>query len=329
MTLSVIDSDYFEKALKESQISPKYQPYYKHWLNSYLQFCTKYQLPEKNKDSLDPFLKSLAKNNLKDFQITQANHAVFLFYLMHDEKSSITTNLPEKSTTPTNSQIQDFRNCWEELKERFAIEIKLRHYSPNTFDGYGGHIRKFAEFCNWKDPDTITSFDAKKFLALMATKWKCSASSQNVAFHSLLFFFRFVIKKPYENLKDTPRAKTKKPVPQILSREEITAILRHLRPPYSLIAKLTYGCGLRLEEVMSLRVQNFNIDDKMLNVCFGKGGKSRCLPLPEAAINEINNQMCYVRNLHKTDLEQNYDGAILPIEVERKSPDAGRELLWQ
>jgi integrase len=50
---------------------------------------------------------------------------------------------------------------------------------------------------------------------------------------------------------------------------------------------------------MSLRVRNFNIDDKTRIVCLGKGGKSRRLPLPEAAINEINNQMCYMRNLQK------------------------------
>jgi site-specific recombinase XerD len=120
---------------------------------------------------------------------------------MHDEKYSATTNLPEKNAITSISQTQDFRNSWNELKERFATEIQIRHYSPCTFDGYGGHIRKFAEFCDWKDPDTITSFDAKKFLPLMATKWKCSSSSQNVALNSLLFFFRFVIK----NLMKTSR----------------------------------------------------------------------------------------------------------------------------
>ena len=163
----------------------------------------------------------------------------------------------------------------------------------------------------------------------MATKWKCSASSQNLAFNALLFLFRFVLKKPYENLANTPRAKTKKPVPEILSREEVSALLKHLKPPYSLIAKLTYGCGLRLSEVMNLRVQDFNLDDRILTVSFGKGEKSRCLPIPETALEEIKRQMFYVRNLHKTDLEQSFDGVFLPIEVERKSSGAGLELSWQ
>ncbi len=114
----------------------------------------------------------------------------------------------------------------------------------------------------------------------------------------------------------TPRAKTRKTVPEILSQKEISSLLRHLQPPYSLIAALTYGCGLRLSEVLNLRVNNFNLNNKLLSVCFGKGGKSRYLPLPENAIPEINKQMYYVRNLYNKDLEQEYDGAFIPVEIE-------------
>ena len=67
----------------------------------------------------------------------------------------------------------------------------------------------------------------------------------------------------------------------------------------------------------------------MITVCFGKGGKSRYLPLPQSAVTEIKRQICYVQNLHKSDLEQGYDGVFLPDEVERKSHDAACELGWQ
>lgn len=113
-------------------------------------------------------------------------------------------------------------------------------------------------------PSEITSFDAKKYLALMATTWNSAASTQNNAFNSFLFLFRFVIHKPYENLTDTPRAKTKKAVPEILFREEIIELLRQLHQPYLLIAKLTYGCGFRLSEVLNLRIHNFKIDSQVL-----------------------------------------------------------------
>ncbi len=319
----------YEQLLSKSKIAPKYHSFYKHWLKNYLSFCNTNNLNVNDKLNLDPFLKFLQLRNYQEFQIKQAHHAVFLFHMSNDEKN---VSLPEKSIIPTNTAITnhtDFKEVWNTIFEQFKTEIQLRHYSQRTFEAYGFYLRRLAVFTDWKDPHTLTSFDVKRFLALMATSWKSSASSQNLAFNSFLFLFKFVIRKPYENLSDTPRAKTRKTVPQILSQKEISNLLRHLQPPYSLIAALTYGCGLRLNEVLNLRVNNFNLDNKLLSVCFGKGGKSRYLPLPESAVPEINRQMYYVRNQHKKDLEQEYDGTFLSVEIERKSPDAARKLEWQ
>ncbi len=64
-------------------------------------------------------------------------------------------------------------------------------------------------------------------MTFLAIKRKVSASTQNQAFNALLFFYRHVIKKDFENLKDTPRAKRKPYIPVVLSREEIGAIFKH------------------------------------------------------------------------------------------------------
>jgi len=320
----------YQQALDKNIINKKYQPYYIQWLEKYLQFCDKFQLPCISKTSLDPFLKSLQTQDRQEFQINQARHAVFLYYMVYDENPGIThPDMTILSTQQENKPDVTFTASWDCVFDRFKTEIELRHYSARTFEAYGFYIHKFAEFVKFSDPDKLTSFDAKRFLALMASTWRSSASSQNLAFNAFLFLFKFILLKSFDNLADTPRAKTKKPVPDILSREEIAAILRHMQPPYSLIAKLAYGCGLRLSEVMSLRTRDFNLDNKMLTVTFGKGGKSRYIPLPEVAMNEINRQFFYVRNLHKEDIDNGFDGVFLPIEVERKSPGAALELAWQ
>jgi site-specific recombinase XerD len=67
----------------------------------------------------------------------------------------------------------------------------------------------------------------------------------------------------------------------------------------------------------------------LITVCFGKGGKSRYLPLPQSAVTEVKHQICYLQHLHKNDLEKGYDGVFLPAEVERKTRDAACELGWQ
>jgi hypothetical protein len=162
----------------KTEFLKKNQPFYKLGLSYYLKFCAENQLPEIDKTSIDPYIKDLKSRKLKDFQIKQARHAVFLYYLIHDEKKTSTiksTFLPAVGTS--DSTQQNPQELWNLVMDRFKTEIQLRHYSNRTLEIYGFYIRKLAEFCQWKNPSMVTSYDAKKFLALMATSWNSAASS--------------------------------------------------------------------------------------------------------------------------------------------------------
>jgi integrase len=73
-------------------------------------------------------------------------------------------------------------------------------------------------------------------------------------------------------------------IPVVLSRQEVDAMLANLRPPYDLVVKLPYGCGLRLFECMKLRLHNFNFDAGILTIHDGKGKKDRTIPLPQVLL---------------------------------------------
>jgi len=77
-----------------------------------------------------------------------------------------------------------------------------------------------------------------------SVKCHVAASTRNQAFNSLLFLFRHALKRDFGELRDVPRAKKSLYVPVVLSREEIDAIIQHLYHPYSLIAKVLFGCGI-------------------------------------------------------------------------------------
>jgi len=90
-----------------------------------------------------------------------------------------------------------------------------------------------------------------------------------------------------------------------------------------------YGCGLRLSEAATLRIQNFNVDTGMLSVQFGKGGKSRTIPLPHTIQGDIRRQFEQVKALQQEDMKRGYDGVFLPASFEKKAKSAARELVWQ
>jgi len=99
--------------------------------------------------------------------------------------------------------------------------------------------------------------------------------------------------------------------------------------PYRLIISLMYGCGLRISECLSLRVNNYNFDMKVLTIHDGKRKKDRTVPIPDALLNQLTAQLQRVFALHKKDCRSGYSGVFLPNQLKAKYKNAARELIWQ
>jgi integron integrase len=208
-------------------------------------------------------------------------------------------------------------------------EIRVRHYSSKTLKTYKGWVQKFQIFTRSKNAELLSSDDVKEYLTFLAVKRKVSSTTQNQAFNSLLFLYRHVLGREFGKLDGVVRAKRKPYIPVVLSREEIDSILRFLEPPYDLVVKLLYGCGLRLFECLGLRVQCMNFDAGILTVHDGKGKKDRTVPLPEKIIPELKIHLKSVIELHQRDLDSGYAGTFLFDLLEKKYKNAAKELVWQ
>jgi integron integrase len=218
---------------------------------------------------------------------------------------------------------------WVWVFERLESAIAVRHYSKKTFHAYLHWLRLLQTFVRSKEPTLVDMEDVKAFLSSLAIQRKVAASSQNQAFNALLFLFRHIFEKPFGNVEGVVRAKRKRYIPVVLSREEVDRIVENLSNPYDLIAKLLYGCGLRLFECLKLRVQDINFDMKVLTIHDGKGQKDRTVPLPHVVLPELKAQLETVIRIHQQDLTAGYAGAFLPSAVEQKYKNAPRELVWQ
>ena len=218
---------------------------------------------------------------------------------------------------------------WKAEYNGLVDEIRVRHYSPKTLKTYRQWVRHFQTFTGSKSPELLSPADVKEFLTFLAVKKGVSASTQNQAFNSLLFFFRHVLHKEFGKIDGVVRAKRKPYIPVVLSREEVDNILSHLAPPYDLVVKLLYGCGLRLSECLNLRVQCLNFDAGVLTVHDGKGQKDRTVPIPETIRPELHAWLESLKNLHQRDLDRKYAGVFLVNALEKKYPHASREFIWQ
>jgi integron integrase len=115
----------------------------------------------------------------------------------------------------------------------------------------------------------------------------------------------------------------------VLSKEEVLAIITNLPGTYQLVAKLLYGTGLRLTEVLQLRVKDIDFFHYQIVVQDTKGMESRVTMLPNSVAEDLKVHLQKARLQHQQDLTQGYGTVCLPFALERKYPHAGYEWIWQ
>ncbi len=142
------------------------------------------------------------------------------------------------------------------LLERVRAAIRARHYSTRTEKAYVAWIRRYIVFNQMRHPDQMGAAEVTCFLSHLATQGKVSASTQNQALSALLFLYRDLLRRELAGLEEVVRAKGPVRLPLVLSRDEVTAILRRLQGAPRLMASLMYGAGLRLLECCRLRVKD-------------------------------------------------------------------------
>ena len=301
--------------LKRNSIPFDHHSQYIKWLRFYLDFCEKYHFSENDSDSLPHFIQKLINKKQSVSDREQASVAVKLYYQILDPSI----------IKPAYQEIKNWDNALLLLQR----EILVRQYSPKTLKTYLNWNRRFRTFLKDKPVDTLNEEDARNFLQNMAINWKVASTTQNQAFNAMLFFYRHVLKKDFGDHKGNIRAKKKKYLPSVLSFEEIEMVLGALYYPHSLIAKIIYGCGLRLSEGLNIRINDLNFAEGLLTVRDGKGGKDRVVYLPQKYMQELKAHCHRVRELYEKDLKQGYAGVFLPKALEKKYTHAAKEWRWQ
>ena len=115
----------------------------------------------------------------------------------------------------------------------------------------------------------------------------------------------------------------------VLSVPEVKRLLEAIQDePFSFMAGLLYGSGLRLKECMRLRTQDVDFDYRQIVVRNGKGQKDRVVPLPERYRNSFREHLDKFKKTHEEDLNRGFGDVYLPESLSRKYPNAAKEWGW-
>ena len=160
--------------------------------------------------------------------------------------------------------------------------LRIKGYSRRTIEAYLHYNRDFLKLAN-KSPREICRKEIVAYLDYLVLSVNAAASTLNLAYSALKSYYGTVYKRKF--FIDLPRAKKEKKLPIVLSKAEVKLLIDKTgNRKHKCILSLLYGCGLRVSELLNLKMKDIDIMRGMIHVRAGKGKKDRYVNLPESLI---------------------------------------------
>jgi hypothetical protein len=176
---------------------------------------------------------------------------------------------PGQSSQPTRASEDLGGADWERA---LIVALRERGFLWRTEETYRGWAARFARFLAPRSPYVAEAREVGAFLSSLAVESRASQSTQKQALNALVFLMQEAL---HRELGKIPfqRAEPGRKVPTVLTREETTRLFAQLEGTTNLMAQLAYGAGLRLMELLRLRVHHLDLDRNRLQVYDGKGDR--------------------------------------------------------
>jgi len=213
--------------------------------------------------------------------------------------------------------------------------IRVRKWALTTERSYCAWVRRFGIWIA-VTPEARTAADSTARVTLFLRSLVTGPSPRSgttlkQALNALVFFYAHIKGAPLGRLGDIPQPRRAERMPHVLTRAQVRDLLGAVVDsdgyPYRLIARLLYHTGMRIGDVLNLRVQDINWEQAEILLRSGKGDKDRLVPLPRSLMPELRSQLERVRLLHQRDQLDRIPVA-LPDSVYNKSPRYGLAWPW-
>lgn len=168
--------------------------------------------------------------------------------------------------------------------KKLEDELRLRNYSPKTIKSYVGCVAEYLR-AKQNNFDSVDIDFIKQYLLSIIDKGM-SSQTTNQKLQAINFFCWNVLK--YHGKIDIKFAKTPSKLPIVLSRDEIKSILAAINnEKHNLLVALAYSAGLRVSEVINLKIKDINLSELTIHIKGAKGNKDRITIFPEKLVKSI------------------------------------------
>jgi integrase/recombinase XerD len=168
------------------------------------------------------------------------------------------------------------------ILEIFTEKLRYKNYSPQTIKVYKSYLNNFLKFNNIKDPHQVTTNQIIKFLESYNFT---STSQQNQYIGCLKLFAKYVLNKKDIHLSKIERPRSEKKLPKVIDSELLISKLSEIENiKHRAILTLTFSVGLRVSEVVNLKIEDIDSKRMLIYIKNAKGRKDRIVPLSQTVL---------------------------------------------
>ena len=147
------------------------------------------------------------------------------------------------------------------LLDQVREVMRYHHYSIRTENSYASWIKRYVLFNDKRHPKEMGKTEIERFLSHLAINRDVAVSTQSQAFNAIVFLYKHVLDMPVADDIEAVRSRKPKRMPTVLGRSEAARLLEKMQGVHRLMAGLMYGSGLRVMEVVRLRVGDVDFDN--------------------------------------------------------------------
>ena len=322
----------FVEALRERKVPELQIPYCQDWVKRFL--AGNLGDRESVESYLEEFSKDLRISVPEEWRRRQALASARLWmqlFFPKGKREAPSVEVVERREEAGEEELRvpgKMTESWEAARGEMEKVFQVRRFALRTQEAYLQWWDRFGAFCG-KGVAEVREEDVRLFLEYLVIGRKVSSATQNQAVAALSLFWTDVLGQEAVDFFRQLRAPPGHRLPSVLSRSDVKRLLEAAGERWYLLFALSYGCGLRLNEALGLRVQDVMLERGLLMVRRAKNNKDRQLVIPRSLLEPLGLLLERRRKQYEEDLAAGHARVDLPDGLERKFPSWALSWDWQ
>jgi len=234
-----------------------------------------------------PFCEQLKNELRQKFPTTKWSNSRRSWYVPDVSSIRKECALPEKTEVGKAALFHIHEVNLPALKRMHEL-LLLKSYSENTIKTYCGEFAQLLAILKNVPVDSLSPERLRSYLLYCVRTLKLSENAIHSRMNAIKFYFEQVLRREKFFFNEIPRPQKKSQLPKVIAKSDVAKIFAAVEnPKHQLMLKLCYGMGLRVSEIVGLKISNIDSSRMVVHIENAKGKKDRYVNLPETILEEL------------------------------------------